>query len=385
MTPPIKVMHIIARLNIGGPAIYVIQLIGCLDSAEYQTRLVCGVVGRAEGDMAYLAEEKHIPITVIPSLGRELSPVKDLRTAYQLWQLIRRERPDVVHTHTAKAGFVGRLAASLARTPVIVHTFHGHVFAGYFSPPKTRLFILLEQLSARLSTRIITLSSALKRELTDVYHITTPEKVEVIELGFELDRLAAVTRHQGNLRAQVGIPESALLVGIVARLVPIKNHDLFLKAALLIRERMPNVHFAIVGDGERRDELTALARSLGIDDRVWFTGWVADMASVYSTLDALVLSSNNEGLPVSLIEAMAAGVPVVSTNVGGVGDLLNGGRLGAIVPPGDAEEMADAIIAALTDAASRRVTDEARAVVLDRYDIRRSAERTSALYRALLS
>jgi glycosyltransferase involved in cell wall biosynthesis len=382
---PIKIMHVIARLNIGGAALYVIQLTEQLGSPEFQSQLVCGVVGESEGDMQYAAQQRNIPVTLIPSLGREISPIGDLRTIYRLWRLMRRERPQVVNTHTAKAGFVGRVAAKLAGVPVIVHTFHGHVFAGYFGPTKTKVFITLERICARFTTSIITLTSALKRELTEVYHITRPEHVEVIELGFELEPLAALQCNQGGFREQHNIPPDAPLLGIVGRLVPIKNHDLFLHAAKLVRERVPNAHFAIVGDGERREELAALVRSLGLEDCVHFTGWCADTLPVYSALDVLVLSSRNEGLPVSLIEAMAAGVPVVSTAVGGVNDLLDNGRLGAVVPTNDPGEMADRIVAALTDPAVKARTGEAKAAVIERYDIRRNAARMSELYRQLVA
>jgi glycosyltransferase involved in cell wall biosynthesis len=297
---------------------------------------------------------------------------------------MRRERPDVVNTHTAKAGFVGRVAAKLAGVPIIVHTFHGHVFAGYFGPTKTRIFIALERICARISTRIITLSTALKHELTEVYRVTPPDHVEVIELGFELEPLATLQRNQGVFRQQHKIPPDAPLIGIVGRLVPIKNHDLFLRAAKLVRKRVPDSHFAIVGDGERRAELATLVRSLDLDNSVHFTGWCADTLPVYSALDVLVLSSSNEGLPVSLIEAMAAGVPVVSTAVGGVADLLDNGRLGAIVPPDDPGAMADRIVAALTDPVVKAKTGEAKAAVLDRYDIRRNAARMRDLYGRLV-
>ncbi|MCC7447255.1 MAG: glycosyltransferase family 4 protein [Anaerolineae bacterium] len=385
MTRPIKVMHIAARLNIGGVAIYVIQLTAYLTTPAFQSQLVCGVVGASEGDMRYLADEKGILVTVIPSLGREISPIRDIATIVQLWRLIRRERPDVVHTHTAKAGFVGRVAAWLAGVPVIVHTYHGHVFAGYFGPTKTRVFLWLERLCARLSTKIITLSAGLKRELSEVYHVTSPDHIAVIELGFELDALAKVGRHVGSFRAQHNIPADAPLVGIVGRLVPIKNHELFLRVAQCIHQRTPDACFAIVGDGECRAELEALAQALGILDRVRFVGWQTDLVPIYSALDALVLCSNNEGLPVSLIEAIAAGVPVAATAVGGVSDLLDNGRLGAMVPPNNVEALTSAVIGALTDPQTKQLAIEARAAILNRYAIRVSVEHTEQLYRELLS
>ncbi|MEP7287488.1 MAG: glycosyltransferase family 4 protein [Chloroflexota bacterium] len=384
MTRPIKVMHIIARLNIGGAAIYVIQLAAHLNEAGYQSQLVCGQVGKAEGDMRYIADDKLLPLTIVPSLGREISLTGDLVTVYRLWRLIRRERPDIVHTHTAKAGFVGRLAAWLAGVPVIVHTFHGHVFAGYFGKNKTRVFLWLERLWARLSTAIITLSATLKHELAEVYRVAPAEKIEIIELGFELDDLATLQKGQGDFRIQFNLPTTAPLIGIVGRLVPIKNHDLFLQAAKQLADHLPAVHFVIVGDGERRAELEALAQSLGIADRVHFTGWIKDLLPVYAALDALVLCSINEGLPVSLIEAMAAGVPVISTAVGGSIDLLDNGRLGFVVPPDDTQALARGMVRALTDPAAQQTAVEARTAVRERYAIQHSVDRTVALYSRLL-
>ena len=381
----IKVMHLIARLNVGGAALYVIELIDHLNQSGCQGQLLCGVVGKAEGDMQYESDQRGLSVTIIPSLGREISLMSDLKTVYTLWRLMRRERPDIVHTHTAKAGFVGRLAARLAGIPVVIHFFNGHIFSGYFGPAKTRVFILLEQLCARLSNKIITVSEGQKHELSAVYHITNPEHIEVIETGFELGQLAKVERHRGNFRKQYDIPENAPLVGIIGRLVLIKNHELFLQAAKRVHECLPDAYFALVGDGERRAELEALAHLLGLTDRFRITGWITDMLPVYSGLDALVLSSRNEGLPVCLIESMAAGVPVISTAVGGIPDLLENGQMGMLVPPSDAPAMAEAIIAALTDPAIREKTVVIRKRALDHYSIDRSLEQTLLLYRQLLS
>ncbi len=394
-TPPQpKVMHVIARLNVGGAARYVIELLSHLKALGYETQLVCGVVGKHEGDMRYLADEYGLDVTIIPSLGREISPVGDILTIYRLWRLIRREKPDIVHTHTAKAGLVGRVAARLCRVPVVVHTFHGHVFAGYFGKTKTRVFLLLERLMARFSTRIITLSAALKRELAQIYRIAPENCIEVIELGFDLDKLLALERQSGTLRQSpfrqaYGIPADTPLVGIVGRLVPIKNHDLFLRAARIVVDTLPGVWFAIVGDGERRAELEALTAALRLMDQVRFCGWATDLLPVYAALDMLVLCSDNEGLPVSLIEAMAGGVPVVATNVGGVSDLLEGGdgtpgKIGQIVPPGDANALAEAILNTLKDERAHERAIAARQSVARRYGIAHSAALTDALYKRLL-
>ncbi len=385
MKRPIKVMHIIARLNIGGAAVYVIELVEQLNDLGYDAQLICGVVGKDEGDMRYIADERHVAVTILPRLGREISFVGDLTTVFRLWRLIRRERPDVVHTHTAKAGLVGRLAAWLSGVPVIVHTFHGHVFAGYFGGLKTKVFLQLERFCARLSTRLITLSPDLKRDLATVFKIAPAEKIEIIQLGFDLRKLLAVQRSNGNFRAEQHIPDRAPLIGIVGRLVAIKNHEFFFEAARRVLDQLPTAYFAVVGDGERRLELEALAQSLGIADHVRFTGWITDLTPVYSALDTLVLCSKNEGLPVSLIEAMAAGVPVVATAVGGGNDLLDGGCLGAISPPESAAALSDAILQTLAESSTAQNTAQiARAAVRERYDISQSAAKTDALYRQLL-
>ncbi|GAB4572801.1 MAG: glycosyltransferase [Anaerolineae bacterium] len=379
---PIRVMRIIARLNVGGPAIHVALLTARLGAPDYESWLVCGNIGPDEGDMRYYAEAQGVTPLFIPDLGRALHPVRDLRTLWALFRLMRRLRPDVVHTHTAKAGFVGRVAAWLAGVPVIVHTFHGHVFQGYFGPARTRLFLMLERLTAHLSSAIVTLTDGLRDELADTYRIAPRDKFRVLGLGLDLAPFAATPRREGVFRAAWHIPPDAPLVGIVGRLVPIKNHGLFLEAAALVRQGLPNARFVIVGDGETREALQTQVAALGLGEAVIFTGWQRDLAPVYSDLDALVISSDNEGTPVAVIEALAAGCPVVSTAVGGVPDLLDGGRLGTLVPPGDAQALADAISATL-----RQPPDvaPARQAMLARYGIDRLVSDLDRLYRELLA
>ncbi len=379
---PIRIMRIIARLNIGGPAIHVTLLTERLSPPDFESLLVCGTIGPGEGDMTYLARERGIAPVIIPALGRELSPLRDIRTLITLWRLMRRFRPDVVHTHTAKAGFVGRLAAWLARVPVRVHTYHGHVLQGYFGPAKTRLFLALERFTARLSDRLITISPALREELAVRFRIAPPEKFAVVPLGLELAPFAHMPRRSGHFRAQHNIPPDVPLIGIVGRIVPIKNHALFLQAAALVRDRLPAAHFVIVGDGDLRREVEDQVNRLGLRPAVTFTGWVQDLKPVYSDLDALVISSNNEGTPVSLIEALAAGVPVISTAVGGVPDLLRQGEWGRLVPPGDALALAEALIGTLDQQES---PSEIRAQVVATYDIERLCDDLATLYRRLLA
>jgi glycosyltransferase involved in cell wall biosynthesis len=379
---PVRVMRIIARLNVGGPAIHVSLLTVGLQDAAYQSTLVTGVVGPDEGDMAYLARDLGIQPVVIPTMQREISPLADLKTLVALVRLMRRMRPHIVHTHTAKAGFVGRLAAVLCRVPVVVHTFHGHVFQGYFGKTKTRAFIWLERLAARGSDVILTISQRLKDDLV-AYRIAPAEKIRVVPLGLKLLRLTNLEALRGSFRREGGFSTEMPLVGIIGRLVPIKNHELFLAAANRVSQVRPEVRFAIVGDGERRAALEALVEQLGLADRVWFAGWRDDLPRIYADLDALVISSNNEGTPVSIIEAMAARVPVVATEVGGVPDLLRDGQLGTLVPPEDAGALAEAILETLDNALQPRLA-EAQEWALARYEADRLIADVRQLYGDLL-
>ncbi len=376
-------MRVIARLNVGGPAIHVIRLTERLGPPRFESALVCGQIGPHEGDMSYLARAHGVRPIVIPALGREIAPLRDLSTLWRLWRLMRAYRPHVVHTHTAKAGFVGRVAARLAGVPVVVHTFHGHVFHGYFGPVKTRLFIFLERFCARLSDRVLTVSDRLKEELTG-YGIAPADRITVIPLGLDLAPFATTPRRAGALRRELGLSDATPLVGIVGRLVPIKNHRLFLEAATQVNAA---AHFVIVGDGECRADLEARAQALGLAERVHFLGWRdADrLPAIYSDLDTLVISSDNEGTPVSIIEAMAAGAPVVSTAVGGVSDLIDDGRTGVLVPPGDAPALADAMNRLLHEPArAQALAETARPPALARFGIDRLAEDLAGLYLELL-
>jgi glycosyltransferase involved in cell wall biosynthesis len=381
----IRVLEVIAQLNIGGAPLCVITLAENFRAPlfpGFESRIITGSLGRGEAELGNNAAARHIPITSLESLGRELSLRSDLKTIAQLVAIFRRERPHVVHTHTAKAGFVGRLAARIAGVPVVVHTFHGHVFKGYFNPRAAGVFVRLERLFSRLADRIIAPSAELKRQLTQDYRICAPDRVTVIENGIRLDPFLSLPRHRGGFRGKYGIPPDVPLIGIVGRYVPVKNHELFFQAAKRVIERIPDAHLAIVGDGPRRTELKAMAESAGLSARSHFTGWIADMLPIYSALDCAVLSSHNEGCPLALIEAMAAGVPVAATSVGGISDILSDSRYGALTPPGDADALADGILAGLR---GRFDLEAARAHVRLRFDSRDMSARTAELYRELLA
>jgi len=339
----IKILRIIARLNIGGPAIHTILLTAGLNDQRFESTLVTGVEGRYEGNMLDLAAAKGVKPIIIPQLRRNVDPIGGLVTLFKLYRLMRRQKPHIVHTHTATAGLLGRLAARLAGVPVIVHTFHGHVLRGYFGPILSEGLVWMERFLARLSDRIVTVSEGQRRELAG-YGVAPLEKITVVPLGFELESLLACESHRGELRRELGLADDNKLVGIVARLVPIKNHRLFLQAAQVVAEAVPQARFLVVGDGELREELEAYACDLGLDGKILFTGWRRDLARLYADLDVVALTSINEGTPVSLIEALAAGVPVVATAVGGVPDVVVEGGTGYLVEVGDVKGMAAAII-----------------------------------------
>jgi glycosyltransferase involved in cell wall biosynthesis len=377
---------VIARLNVGGPAIHVINLNTGLDPARFESILVTGIENPGEGSLLDLAVEHGIEPVVIPEIVAEatLKP-RDLKALVALYRLLRRERPHIVHTHTAKAGFVGRLAARLAGVPVIVHTYHGHVLHSYYAPRTTWLLRRMERVLGLLTHRIVAVSEQVKRDLAD-YRVANPEKISVIPLGFELKPFLDSAIHRGSFRRELGVSNGAPLVGIVGRIFPIKNHRLFLDAAARVAAEEKAARFVIVGDGALRRQMEGHANGLGIADRVTFTGWRRDLPRIYADLDVLVVSSNNEGTPVSAIEAMASGCPVVATRVGGLPDLIDDGETGYLVPPGDADALGAAVIRLLRNhEAARRIGESARARVSERFTIERLVADTEGLYAGLLA
>lgn len=380
----VKVLRIIARLNIGGPAIHTILLTARLDNERFESMLVAGVEGKYEGNMLDLAAAKGVKRIIIPQLRRNIDPIGGLIALLKLYRLMCREKPHIVHTHTATAGLLGRLAAKLAGVPVILHTFHGHVLRGYFGPLRSKALVWMERLLARLSDRIVTVSEGQKRELAG-YGIAPLEKITVVRLGFELEDLLACESHRGELRRELGLTDENKLVGIVARLVPIKNHHLFLQVAEVVAEAVPEARFLVVGDGELRDELEACALDWRLDGRVLFTGWRQDLPRLYADLDVVALTSINEGTPVSLIEAMAAGVPVAATAVGGVPDVIVDGETGYLVKAGDVKGMAEAIIELLKNPKkAREMGQEGRDAVYPKFAAQTLIANVEGLYAELL-
>jgi glycosyltransferase involved in cell wall biosynthesis len=381
----VKVARIITRLNIGGPAIHAILLTQALNDSQFSSTLVSGYTAPSEGDMLHLARAKGVTPLMVTGLGREIDPRHDLAVLLRLYRLLRELRPTIVHTHMAKAGTVGRLAARLARVPIVLHTYHGHVFHSYFGALKTQTFIRIERALSRTTDLILTVGDKQREEILG-YGIGTPDKLRSVPLGLELKPFVESPKYRGELRAELGIPEETRLVGIVGRLVPVKGHTVFLRAAQIVCARTPSVKFLIVGDGELRDELEGQSRELGIDDRVEFLGWRHDLPRVYADLDLVALSSYNEGSPVALIEAMAAGRAVLSTDVGGVSDVVSDGVNGILVPPRDPEAMAEAFVGLLSGGPSlSSMGASGREAVYPKYSIDRLVSDVGGIYSDLVN
>jgi glycosyltransferase involved in cell wall biosynthesis len=380
----VRVLRLFSRLNIGGPSLHVILLAQGMRPLGYETRLVVGRESPREGNLFPLAAERGVACETMVGLGREIAPLRDLVALAGLVRLMRAWRPAVVHTHTAKAGLLGRLAARAAGARTVVHTFHGHVLRGYFSPAKERAFRGLERVLARSTDALVAVSQAVKQDLVAL-GVAPAAKIRVIPLGLELAPLAGELP-RGALRREAGIAEEAPLVGIVGRLVPIKDVPTFLAAARLVRERRPDARFAVVGDGEERETLEALCRSLGLGGVVRFFGWRRELGPVYGDLDVVVNASRNEGTPVALIEALAAARPVVATAVGGTPDLLGRDERGLLVPAGEPRALAQAVLESLEGSeAARRRARAGREHVLSRHSSERLLRDVDGLYRELLT
>ncbi len=377
-----KVLRIIARLNIGGPAIHVLLLTKGLDKERFVSHLVAGMVSEGEGDMAHIAAGMGIEPCVVTELKREIKLKDDFKAFLKLYRLMKRMKPDIVHTHTAKAGALGRVAAILNRVPVRIHTFHGHIFHSYFGDLRTRIFMAIEKILARFTNRIVVISQTQLNEVERKYKIAPPGKCSIIPLGLDLEPFFNLDRRDG-IRKKLSIDEDGLLVGIIGRLVKVKNHRMFLEVVRRIRLEAPDikVKFLIVGDGTLRKDLEARAKELGIEDSVVFIGWRTRLEEVYKGLDIACLTSLNEGTPISLIEAMAAGRPVVATDVGGVRDVVVHNESGFLSPSGDVERFSRNLSELLKDKDKRdQMGRRARMSVCEKFSKERLFEDIERLY-----
>ncbi|MBL8010452.1 MAG: glycosyltransferase [Flavobacteriales bacterium] len=406
-----RILRIINRFNLGGPTHNAAYLTRYLPG-DYETLLVGGSQEATEEGSHHILRSLGVEAMILPELQREVAPWRDRGAYRRIKQLIREFKPDIVHTHAAKAGAVGRMAAADLGVKAIVHTFHGHVFHSYFGPVRTALYKNIERFLARRSSRIIAISEKQKHELVDEHRICPGDKVSVIPLGFDLSRFREDrARKRAFFRSVYGVADDEIAIAIVGRLVPIKNHDLFLEAmAAVARRTQRRVRAFIVGDGEERDRLEGRVNELGLSHAVGpyfnghgfghgagsgavvppatitFTSWIKEVDIVYAGVDLVVLTSLNEGTPVSLIEAQASDRPVVTTRVGGVENVVLPDRSALLSPSGDLATMSEAILRVVEDDALRgRMGEQGWDFVRQRYHYTRLVDDTARLYDALLN
>ncbi|MEO1228220.1 MAG: glycosyltransferase [Myxococcota bacterium] len=376
-----RVVRIQSRICVGGPALHSILLSEGLshrNGSRYDTILLGGALEPGEHSMEELADARGVEIRTVRSMRRPVRPSADAAAVAELVRVLREVKPHIVHTHTAKAGAVGRLAARLAGVPIVLHTFHGHVFDGYFSKRKTQVFLQVERGLARVTDRILAISDQQRRDLVDTYRIAPSSKVGVVPLGLDLRRFREVLPRaaRGPLRAEFGIPDGHQVVVTVGRMVPIKRFDLLIRSFTALSRQ--DVHLVLVGEGESRAELERQADG---HPRIHFTGLRRDLPEIYADADLMALSSDNEGTPVAVIEALASGLPVVATDVGGVRDIMRSG-MGRIVPPGQTESLTAALQAGLAEA--RPLQAMLRDDVVRRYSHERLLSDIERLYDGLV-
>lgn len=380
-TDPVVVAQVITRLNVGGPARHALLLTRSLEKRGFHNLLISGSEGLREGRLDPLDPNGSISV---PTLHREVSLSDDLRTYFTLRRLFRLRRPAIIHTHMAKAGALGRLAAGAVPESVVLHTFHGHVLESYFGRLKEKAFMASERALARRSDVLVAVAPQTRDQLLD-FGIGRPNQWRIVPLGLELESFLTDVPPRRVARIRIGLPESGPIVGIVGRLVKIKDHETFLRAAMEVSLAEPSCTFAVAGDGPLRPELEQLAVSV-LPGRVKFLGWVSDLPSLYAALDVVVLTSRNEGTPVALIEAGAAKRPVVATDVGGVSEVVLQGGTGFLAAVGDVSSIARKILILLRDPErSREMGERARVHVVARFSATRLVNEMENLYLELLA
>jgi glycosyltransferase involved in cell wall biosynthesis len=389
----IKVIHVITRFDKGGSAENTFLTICGLDKEKYEILLIKGFSREScvslleteavESNLAEL-EKCGVRILTIPELQRNINPVKDLKAFFKLMNILKCEKSDIVHTHTSKAGILGRWSAFLSKVPVIVHTPHGHVFWGYFNKWNTSIVVFLERLAALITDRIITLTEQEKKDHLR-FAIAHEGKFAVIHSGVDLKKYSDTNVAPAEMKKQLGIPDGAFVVGTVGRLTHVKGHRHLIEAAAIVVRRKPNTVFVCMGDGELLTELTELATSLGIQDRVKFLGWRPDVADVMSTFDIFVLPSLNEGMGKVLVEAMALEKPIIASNVGGIPDLIFSEENGLLVAPENAAAIAETIEGLCCDSVKRINMGKKGKILAAAFSAEAMIKKIDRLYNELIS
>lgn len=391
MQGKIKVAHVITRLDSGGSAQNTILTLLGLGDSRYRLAMIKGESiesemgdeerGQVKSSLSRI-RKKGIPDFTYSCLIRRINPLLDLRCLIRLFFFFRKERPFIVHTHTSKAGFLGRLSAWLARVPVIVHTPHGHIFWGYYGPLITELFINMERLIAKITDKIICLTEQEKRDHIQ-FRIERPEKFVTIHSGIDFPVFQKSSFLHGRLRDELGIPNGEPVIGTVGRLVPIKGHEYMIRAFALLMNEFENSWLILVGDGFLGTYLKRLSRELGVSERVVFAGWRFNVSDFLSFFDIFVFPSLNEGMGRALVEAMAAGKPIVASNVGGISDLVKDRQNGLLFRPGDIDGMAMAMKRLLNNQEMMIDMGKMGRIMAENYSVEKMVKRIDDLYFSL--
>ncbi|MFM7682810.1 MAG: glycosyltransferase [Bacteroidota bacterium] len=384
----IKILRIINRFNIGGPT-YNATFLTRFMSDDFETVLVGGLPEDGEADSLHILKEYGVKPILIPELKRNPNFFNDRKALKKIKTIIEEFNPDIVHTHAAKAGAIGRKAAFDCKVPVVVHTFHGHVFHSYFGKFKTEIFRRIEKRLASKSTGIIAISEQQKKELSEKYRITEKNKIEVIPLGFDLDTFQVdIDRKRKETREFYSLNDNQIAVAIIGRLAPIKNHKLFLDSIEIVnRQTTKKPVFFIVGDGETRKEIELQIEKIKTNQpiEIRLTSWIQDIKTFNAGMDIICLTSNNEGTPVSLIEAQACNIPVISTDVGGVKDILKENETGFVVPKNNPEKFGKKLLDLIEDEKKReKMSQNGWSFVKDNFHYQRLVKDMENYYYKLL-
>lgn len=381
-----KILRIINRFNLGGPTYNAAYLTKYL-SPEFETLLVGGMKDDSEGSSEFILKNLGVAYKILPQMKRSINPLNDLAAYNELKKIIREFNPDIVHTHAAKAGALGRSAAYACNVPVIVHTYHGHVFHSYFGSFKTSIYKIIERYLAKKSSAIVAISEKQKHELVVNHNIASNNKVHVIPLGFDLNRFQENHEEKRKIfRKTYDLHDDEIAIGIVGRLVPVKNHTMFLEAIKCLKDNTnKKIKAFIIGDGEERAKLEAKTKQLDINGLVTFTSWIKEVDKAYPGLDIVCLTSFNEGTPVSLIEAQAANMPIVSTNAGGIENVVIPGTTALISNVSDKEQFCKNLLLMVeNDELRKSLSSEGWNHVKKKYHFTRLIKDTSVLYGNLL-
>ncbi len=380
MSNKIKVLHIITRLDKGGSAENTFLTLKGMDRTRFDVALISGPVEDPTQDRRQHIEEMGIKHLYIPELVRNINLIKDCKALLKIYRYLKKEKYEIVHTHTSKTGLLGRIAAKLAGTPIIIHTPHGHVFFGYFGPLKTKFFISLEKFGSLITDKIIALTNREKND-TFAFKVAKEDKLTVIHSGIELKKFTESSPQDIRLLKNIlEIPENALIVGTAGRLVPIKGPEYLVKAAEKVLQIQKNVFFLFTGDGYLKEDLAKLAQDLGIKKNIMFLGWKDKAAEIISLYDIFVLPSLNEGMGRVLVEAMALGKPIVASNIGGIPDLISHGKNGFLVPPQKPDKLAQYIQLLLEDENKRTKMGQEGKKLAQNFSTEKMVKKIESLY-----